>query len=304
MRALRRWIGFRLDLICSFTLLSAAIIATALRNSVNVALLGLALTYLLQLTGLMQWFVRQTAEVSEHSTWLCTQRCRGGRRACSEAARRNARPAAQVENNMTSAERMLEYTELPQEPPTVAEGGAPPPNDAWPRPGHLVWERVTSRYRPGLPPALRGVSFSLRAGTTCGVVGRTGSGKSSLALTLFRLIEVGVQFLALLCVRAAKQPNSAHNCRLGWRVRRVRAGQVTEGRILLGGVDVSTLGLDALRRRLSIIPQDPVLFSGTVRSNLDPWAHHSDARLWDVLGVVQVRAPPSRLSVRRPSQQR
>ncbi len=214
---------------------------------------------------------------------------------------------------MTCVERMLEYTELPQEPPRVADGGGQPPS-GWPSSGRLAFERVSARYRPGLKPVLRGITFSLPAGASCGVVGRTGSGKSSLALTLLRLIEV------------------------------------TGGRVVLDGVDVASVGLDALRRQLAVIPQvsrcacrlrvvdqqgvayacgpfavlvfsargrgkeravphgavnwrrcacarvaqDPVLFSGTVRSNLDPWGHHTDAQLWNVLGTVQARRLPGR----------
>ncbi len=119
---------------------------------------------------------------------------------------------------MTSVERMLAYTQLDSEPPRVAEGGgAPPPG--WPRSGALSYEAVTAVYRPGLPPVLRDLSFTLPAGSSCGLVGRTGSGKSSLMLTLFRLIEV------------------------------------THGTIWLDGVDTTKVGLDALRRQLAIIPQ-------------------------------------------------
>ncbi|GLC33196.1 hypothetical protein PLESTB_000360400 [Pleodorina starrii] len=214
-----RWIGVRLDAVAGTTLLAAALLAMAMRDQINTGVMALALTHVLQLTGLMQWVVRQTAE---------------------------------VENTMTSVERMLAYTELPSEPPRVAEGGqAPPPG--WPRSGALTYEGVTAVYRPGLPPVLRDLSFSLAPGTSCGVVGRTGSGKSSLMLTLFRLIDV------------------------------------THGSIQLDGLDTARLGLDALRRQLAIIPQDPVLFSGTLRSNLDPWRTHDDGALWAVLEAVQLR---------------
>ncbi|KAL6756466.1 P-loop containing nucleoside triphosphate hydrolase protein [Haematococcus lacustris] len=214
-----RWIGFRLDLIACTTLLAAALIAAAAREAVRPALLGLALSQLLQMTGIMQWFVRQSAE---------------------------------VENNMTCTERLLEYTQLPQEPPTLVEG-APAPPPGWPTSGALQFRGVSARYRPGLPPVLCDLTFTLKAGCTCGLVGRTGSGKSSLALVLFRLIEV------------------------------------TQGAVLLDGLDVASIGLDALRRQLAIIPQDPVLFSGSVRSNLDPWGRHPDEALWGALRAVQMQ---------------
>lgn len=88
---------------------------------------------------------------------------------------------------------------------------------------------------------------------SCGIVGRTGCGKSTTLLTLFRLIDV------------------------------------SEGTILLDGVDTASIGVDALRRQLAIIPQDPVLFSGTIRSNLDPWNAHPDSRLWEVLETTQLK---------------
>ncbi|KAF6260228.1 P-loop containing nucleoside triphosphate hydrolase protein [Scenedesmus sp. NREL 46B-D3] len=218
--ATARWIGFRLDLIATVTLTMAVLLAMAVRAEVKAAILGLALTHVLQLTGTLQWWTRQTVE---------------------------------VENNMTCVERMVEYTQLPQEPPRLSEGGAPPP-PGWPSSGAITYKNVTASYRPGLPPVLQGISFHLRPGTSCGVVGRTGSGKSSLMLTLFRLVDVNA------------------------------------GSILLDGVDTASLALDALRRQLAIIPQDPVLFSGTLRSNLDPWDQHGDAELWRVLGAVQLKA--------------
>lgn len=150
--ATSRWIGVRLDGVSACTLLATAILAMAMKASVPIQVLALALTHVIQLTGLMQWFVKQTAE---------------------------------VENNMTSIERMLRYTQLPSEPPFEGEGGgsAPP---GWPRCGALQYIDVTASYRPGLLPVLKSLTFSLRAGSSCGVVGRTGSGKSSLILTLFR----------------------------------------------------------------------------------------------------------------------
>lgn len=140
---------------------------------------------------------------------------------------RFTRQMAEVENNMTSVERMLEYACLPFEAPTVAEGGgqAPAGPSAEPQAGAsaqvpaLAFEDVTAAYQPGLQPVLSNLTFKLAPGTRCGLVGRTGSGKSSLLLALFRLIEL-------------------------------RAG-----RVLLSGVDISSLGIDVLRRQLAIIPQ-------------------------------------------------
>lgn len=216
-----RWIGFRLDLMVAILLTVAPLLMMSVHDKLSPRLVGLALTQSLYLAGMLQWMVRQAAE---------------------------------VENNMTSAERLLSYCSLEQEPPTVAQGGNKPDSEIWPSTGALQYENVTAIYRRGLPPVLQNISFTLPGGVSCGVVGRTGSGKSSLMLTLFRLIPV------------------------------------TSGRILLDDIDTSSIGLDALRRQIAIIPQDPVLFSGTLRSNLDPWGKFDDATLWDALEMAQLKS--------------
>eukprot|EP00180_Rhodochaete_pulchella_P001755 Plantae.Rhodophyta-Rhodochaete_pulchella.ctg2625.p1 GENE.Plantae.Rhodophyta-Rhodochaete_pulchella.ctg2625~~Plantae.Rhodophyta-Rhodochaete_pulchella.ctg2625.p1 ORF type:complete len:260 (+),score=41.96 Plantae.Rhodophyta-Rhodochaete_pulchella.ctg2625:86-781(+) len=108
-------------------------------------------------------------------------------------------------------------------------------------------------YRPDLEPALKGMNVTIPAGFKCGVVGRTGSGKSTLMLTLFRMYPI------------------------------------SSGRILIDGEDISQMGLHALRKKLAIIPQDPVLFSGTIRDNLDPFHEHTDDQLWEVLDQITLK---------------
>lgn len=218
-----RWIGFRLDLLVALLMTAAPLLMVGLRNSLgedNVKLVGLALSQSLYLAGLLQWMVRQTAE---------------------------------VENNMTSAERIFAYTRLEREPPTQDEGGALPPL-GWPSKGSLSFEDVRVVYRQGLPAVLRDLSFRIEGGTSCGIVGRTGSGKSSLMLSMFRLIPV------------------------------------TSGVISIDGVDISSIAIDVLRRQIAIIPQDPVLFSGSLRSNLDPFERHSDEEIWRALEKAQLKA--------------
>lgn len=178
------------------------------------------------------------------------------------------RQSAEVENNMTSVERLLEYSDsLPSEPPMLGDQNCPPdPPPSWPASGSVEFDQVTAIYRPGLPPVLVSLSFTLPAGSSCGLVGRTGSGKSSLMLALFRLITI------------------------------------TNGRVILDGKDCASVPLDRLRKSLSIIPQDPVIFSGTIRGNLDPWNMHSDDNIWAALDAVQltnvVRSMKERLESR------
>jgi ABC-type multidrug transport system fused ATPase/permease subunit len=117
----------------------------------------------------------------------------------------------------------------------------------WPSAGQIQFQDLKIRYRQGLPLVLHGVSLNIKGGERIGIVGRTGAGKSSLMVALFRIVEA--------------------------------AG----GSIVIDGVDISKIGLDALRSKLAIIPQDPVLYSGTVRSNLDPFNQYSDEQLWAVL---------------------
>ncbi|CAI6007087.1 unnamed protein product [Closterium sp. NIES-65] len=182
--AASRWLAFRLDTIVSAVVFLVATLAVALRTTLPPGLVALALSYTLQMSGMLQWAVRQGAE---------------------------------VENMFTGVERALEYTHLPQE-----EG-------------------------------LEDVSFQLQGGEKCGVVGRTGAGKSTLMLALFRLV----------------QPSG--------------------GCILIDGVDTATISLTRLRRNVMAIPQDPVLFGSSLRFNLDPFNQHPDAALWEALDAVQLR---------------
>ncbi|UYV71578.1 ABCC2 [Cordylochernes scorpioides] len=156
------------------------------------------------------------------------------------------RLATTLESNIVSAERIKEYSCITPEAPWVIPGWHPPRLE-WPDEGKLEFHRYSTRYRPGLELALREVSLEVEPQTMVGVVGRTGAGKSSLTLALFRIIEP--------------------------------AG----GTIIVDGVDISTLGLHQLRSHLTIIPQDPVLFTGTLRTNLDPQHLYSDSQVWQAV---------------------
>lgn len=156
------------------------------------------------------------------------------------------RQMAEVENSMNNAERVHYYgTQLEEEAPEHVAGQQLPP--AWPHMGEIVFENVQLRYRAGLPLVLKDVSIHVQGGERIGVVGRTGAGKSSIMQALFRLVEL------------------------------------SGGSITIDGVNISKIGLHDLRSKLSIIPQDPALFKGTIRSNLDPFHEHTDAELWAAL---------------------
>ncbi|PGH12895.1 hypothetical protein AJ79_03995 [Helicocarpus griseus UAMH5409] len=151
---------------------------------------------------------------------------------------------ADVENSMNATERVHHYgTELDEEAPLHLIEL----DSQWPQTGSISFSNVQMRYREGLPLVLQGLSMDIRGGERIGIVGRTGAGKSSIMSALFRVTEL------------------------------------TSGNIKIDGVDISTVGLHDLRSRLAIIPQDPALFRGTIRSNLDPFNEHTDLELWSAL---------------------
>ncbi|KAF7362389.1 hypothetical protein MVEN_00585800 [Mycena venus] len=159
-----------------------------------------------------------------------------------------------LELDLNSVERIIEYLDLPQEPPAVIESNRPPAY--WPSSAKndslIVAENLSIKYAPDLPSVLQDVSFSLKAGERIGLLGRTGSGKSTLAMSILRFTD----------------PSS--------------------GRILIDGIDISKIGVEDLRSRLTFIPQDATLFSGTLRENLDPFDEHDDATCLEVLYRVQM----------------
>ncbi|KAJ4850381.1 hypothetical protein Tsubulata_017622, partial [Turnera subulata] len=155
-----------------------------------------------------------------------------------------------ITNYIISVERLDQYMHIPSEAPEVLEDNRPPP--MWPAEGKVVISDLQIRYRPDGPLVLQGVSCTFQGGHKIGIVGRTGSGKTTLIGALFRLVEP--------------------------------AG----GKIVVDGIDISKIGLHDLRSRFGIIPQDPTLFNGTVRYNLDPLSQHTDQEIWEVLGKCQL----------------
>ncbi|KAJ4180063.1 ATP-binding cassette glutathione S-conjugate transporter ycf1 [Fusarium falciforme] len=218
-----RWLGIRLEFIGSIIILSAAGLALArlsLGKHLSAGMVGLMISYALSVSS-------QGPSLSFSSL---------------------VRATGEVETNIVSAERVLEYTHLPSEAPDVVPHRRP--GISWPARGSVDFVDYSTRYRPELGLVLRNLNLTFKPGEKIGVVGRTGAGKSSLALALFRIIE----------------PSA--------------------GSIHVDNVDISTIGLLDLRKRLTVIPQDPALFKGTVRENLDPGEEHDDTELWTALGMA------------------
>uniref|UniRef100_A0A6V7QSI1 ABC transporter C family member 15 n=1 Tax=Ananas comosus var. bracteatus TaxID=296719 RepID=A0A6V7QSI1_ANACO len=211
--ATMEWLSVRINFLFNLVFFLLLIILVSIpRNSVDPSLAGLAATYGLNLNVLQAWVI-----------WnLCN-----------------------VENKMISVERILQLSNIPSEAPLVIEDCRPA--EQWPKYGTIELDNLHVQYSPSLPMVLKGISCTFPAEKKIGVVGRTGSGKSTLIQTLFRVVEP------------------------------------TEGRILIDGTDVTRLGLHDLRSKLSIIPQEPTLFQGTLRTNLDPLQQHSDLEIWEVL---------------------
>ena len=161
------------------------------------------------------------------------------------------RMATDMETQIVAVERIEEYTNLPSEAPAHIPGSVPPAN--WPSRGEINMEDLTMRYRPELEPVLKHISLHIRPGEKVGVVGRTGAGKSSLVLCLMRIVELET------------------------------------GKIVIDGVNIRDIGLEDLRSSIAIIPQEPLLFSGTIRSNLDPFHQYSDEAIWSALEQASMK---------------
>ncbi|XP_014250192.1 multidrug resistance-associated protein 1-like [Cimex lectularius] len=213
-----RWLAVRLEFIGNVIIFFAALFAVLERETMNPGIVGLSITYALQITQTLNWLVRMTAE---------------------------------VETNIVAVERIKEYGETPQEAPWEVKPN--PVDQNWPINGAIEFRKFKVRYREGLDLVLKGLSFKINGNEKVGIVGRTGAGKSSMTLSLFRIIEAA------------------------------------EGTILIDNVDISKVGLHTLRSRITIIPQDPVLFSGPLRFNLDPFESYNDEQIWKVLELAHLK---------------
>ncbi|KAI8739255.1 ATP-binding cassette sub-family C member 9 [Biomphalaria glabrata] len=216
-----RWLGIRLDYMsCLMVFISTvASLSSGLHGMSNPAFIGLCITYALMVSGQLNWIVRISTE---------------------------------VEMSMNAVERVLEYTDMEVEKLVTAEAAVSVP-ESWPSVGRVEFIDVTLSYALDQDPVLHKASFVIEGGQKIGICGRTGSGKSSTILALFRMLEI------------------------------------IEGTILIDSLDIKRVDLATLRARLAIIPQDPVLFTGTIRFNLDPNNVKSDEKLWSVLETVQMK---------------
>ena len=225
----QRWLSLRLDLIGNLLVFTTGILVVTSRLSVPPSTGGLILSYILSVVQVLQFSVRQLAE---------------------------------VENGMNAVERLIHYgSNLEEEAPEHTTDVRP----SWPEKGEIIFDNVEMRYRANLPLVLKGLSMHVQGGERIGMVGRTGAGKSSIMSTRFRLVEI------------------------------------SGGHIIIDGIDIATIGLHDLRSRLSIIPQDPTLFHGTVRSNLDPFSEHTDLELWSALRQADLVPADAGLNDKDPS---
>lgn len=240
-----RWLSCRLEFLAAILTFSSAALAALMYKRVSAELSGLTLSYSMQIVLSLSWSVRQATE---------------------------------AESQMSAIEQLAEYSDAPPHPQEESQ-----PEEAddeerensrglvtkgflrhiargrshharpWPSRGRIRFSDVWMRYRPELPPVLRGVTFDVEPGWKVGILGRTGSGKSTTVSALFRITEL------------------------------------ERGRITIDGKDIASLRLDALRSSLGMIAQSPTLFSGTIRSNLDMAGVHSDAAVAAALSVSGLR---------------
>ncbi|CBI34440.3 unnamed protein product, partial [Vitis vinifera] len=213
------WLIQRLEILCAIVLSSSALALTLLHTSSSKSgFIGMALSYGLSVNVFFVF---------------------------------SAQSQCLLANMIVSVERLEQYMNIPSEAPEVIGSNRPPPS--WPTIGEVEIYDLKVKYRPNAPLVLQGISCKFGGGQKIGIVGRTGSGKTTLISALFRLVEP------------------------------------TEGQIIIDGINISTIGLHDLRSRLGIIPQEPTLFSGSIRYNLDPLSLHTDEEIWEVLGKCQLR---------------
>uniref|UniRef100_A0A8B9FXC7 ABC-type glutathione-S-conjugate transporter n=1 Tax=Amazona collaria TaxID=241587 RepID=A0A8B9FXC7_9PSIT len=214
-----RWLATNLELLGNGIVLFAALFAAMGRTYLSPGTAGFSISYALQITGVLNWMVRSWTE---------------------------------IENNIVSVERVREYLRAPKEAPWTLNDKLQ--GQVWLTEGRIEFRNYSLRYRPNLELALKRVNLTISGQEKIGITGRTGAGKSTLAVGLLRLVEAA------------------------------------EGVILIDGLDIAQLGLHDLRSKITVIPQDPVLFSGSLRMNLDPLNQYTDADIWTALELTQLKS--------------
>jgi ABC-type multidrug transport system fused ATPase/permease subunit len=220
--AANRWLAFRVDVVGALVSLFAGAFVVTSVGKIDAGAAGLAMTYAVTFTENVLWFVRLYSS---------------------------------NEQNMNSVERIKEYLDVDQEAALIVDDNRPAAN--WPNKGGVEFIGYSTRYRSDFDPVLKNITFKILPGEKVGVVGRTGAGKSSLALALFRALEA------------------------------------EQGKILIDDVDIGLIGLQDLRENIVMVPQDPTLFTGTIRTNLDPFGLFTDEEIFTALRGVQLVNSPS-----------
>ncbi|KAF0561148.1 P-loop containing nucleoside triphosphate hydrolase protein [Gigaspora margarita] len=216
MWLINRWLSFRFNITSSFASFLAGIFILWNLDHIDAGLAGLSLSFAMHFTKQIMWTVRKYTS---------------------------------LEMSLNAVERISEVSEIPQEAPAIIE---PRPPACWPHNGAITVQNLEVKYAPDLEPVLHRISFNVESQEKIGLVGRTGSGKSTISLALFRFVEPSY------------------------------------GKILIDEIDISSIGVEDLRSRITIIPQDPILFTGTIRSNLDAFSQYEDSEILESLRRVHL----------------
>ncbi|KAJ7305801.1 hypothetical protein JRQ81_010167 [Phrynocephalus forsythii] len=213
-----RWLATNIEFLGNGIILFASLLAVINKSHLSPGLVGFSISCALQITGILNWMVRALAE---------------------------------MDNNIVSVERVRDYSRTPKEAPWTSDN--PLLFDNWPTEGEVEFQGYSLQYQPNSGPALKNINIRINGREKVGIAGRTGAGKSSLAMGLLRLVEAA------------------------------------EGQILVDGLNIAQIGLHDLRNKMTIIPQDPVLLWGSLRMNLDPLGKHSDQDIWTALELTLLK---------------
>uniref|UniRef100_A0A670K0E1 ABC-type glutathione-S-conjugate transporter n=1 Tax=Podarcis muralis TaxID=64176 RepID=A0A670K0E1_PODMU len=214
-----RWLATNTEFLGNGIVLFAALLAVVNKSHLSPGIVGFSVSCALQITGVLNWMVRSLAE---------------------------------MDNNIVSVERVTDYSMTPKEAPWTLDNHLLHEN--WPTEGKIEFKGYSLRYRPSLELALENINLKINGREKVGIAGRTGAGKSSLAMGLLRLVEAAA------------------------------------GEIVIDGTNIALLGLHDLRSKVAIIPQDPVLFSGSLRMNLDPLGVCSEEEIWTALELTRLKS--------------